>query len=81
MPETSTILVPVKLKKELDAFKDHKKETYTEVICKLIEIAKENEESDLELSEETLLAISEARNEAKKGKVFSSKQVRQELGL
>ncbi len=78
---TTTIQVPVKLKKELDAFKDHKNEPYADVISKLICIVREDEESKLELSGETLAGIREAREDMKAGRVFSSKQIKEELGL
>ena len=79
--DTTTLQIPLKLKKELDSFKDYARETYAEVINKLINRAKEDEEAELELSEETLKAVREAREDVKKGRVYSSKQVKKELGL
>ena len=81
MADNTTILVPQKLKRELDSFKDYRRETYAEVIGKLICIAREDEESRLALSEETLKDIKEAREDIRKGRVFSPKQVKRELGL
>ena len=42
MADTSTIVVPKKLKKDLDSFKDFERETYADVIEKLIFKAKQN---------------------------------------
>lgn len=81
MAETTTIQVPQRLRKELDSFKDYNRETYAEVIGKLIEKCRQNEEEKLELTMETLEAIEEGREDARKGRVFSSKQVKKELGL
>ncbi len=81
MPETTTIQLPQKLKKNLDLLKDYRRQTYAEVICKLVNSARQDEEAKLELSEDTLKSIREAREDIRKGRVFSSKQVRKELGL
>ncbi len=81
MSETTTIQISVKLKKELTSFKDYNRETYADVIEKLISIAKEDGETNLELSKETLKDIAEARDDIKKGRVYSSKQIKKELGL
>jgi len=42
---TTTIMVPVKLKKELDALKAHHRESYAEVISKLVHPTKEGTRS------------------------------------
>lgn len=81
MSSTTTIQVSNRLKKNLDAFKEHSRETYEEVIDRLVEIVKEDEESDLELSEETLAGIKESTEDLRKGRVYTSKQLRKELGL
>ena len=81
MPATTTVQVSTKLKKELDGFKEHKRETYAEVIGKLIEKAKEDEELELELSEETAIGAVEAKEDIRKGRVYSTKQLKKELGL
>lgn len=79
--ETTTIQIPIKLKKELTSFKDYNRETYADVIEKLMSIAKQDEEDKLELSDETLKDIEEARRDIKKGRVYSTKQIKKELGL
>lgn len=81
LSETTTIQLPQKLKKDLDSLKDYGRQTYAEVICRLVNSAKEDEEARLELSEDTLKSIKEAREDVRKGRVFSSKQIRKELGL
>ena len=81
MSETTTIQIPVKLKKELTSLKDYNRETYADVIEKLISIAKDDEEDKFELSAETLKDIAEAREDIKKGRFYSTKQIEKELGL
>lgn len=81
MLNTTTIQVSNKVKRELEGFKDYPRETYAEVIKKLIEIAKEDEESKMELSEETLKGLKEAEEDIKKGRVYTTAQVKKELGL
>ena len=61
--KTTTVQIPIKTKKELDSFKDFERQTYAGVIDKLIDIVKEDEESKLELSNETLKVVKEARED------------------
>ena len=77
----TTIQVSSKLKRELDSFKEYARETYAEVIGRLVEQAREDEESRLELSEETVKDIQEAREDLRKGRVKTSRMVRKALGL
>lgn len=81
MPGTTTIQISNNLKKDLDSFKEHNRETYEEVIDKLILFAKENEESKMELSKETLEGIKEAKEDIKKGRVYTTAQLKKELGF
>ena len=81
MAENTTILVSKKQRKELDSFKDHPRETYGDVINKLIFIAKESNESRLELSSEALKAVEEGRKDFKQGRFYSTEQLRKELGF
>jgi len=81
MSEITTIQIQKSLKKELDSLREYKRETYADIIKKLIERFKEREESELELSEEVLKAIKEAREDVRKGKVYSTKQIKETLGL
>ncbi|MBS3061978.1 MAG: hypothetical protein J4215_05340 [Candidatus Diapherotrites archaeon] len=81
MADNSTIQIPVKVKKDLDAFKENERETYADVIEKLLSRIREDEEAEFELSSETLRGIEEAKKDLRHGRVFSSKQLRKELGL
>ncbi|MCD6247526.1 MAG: hypothetical protein J7J87_03815 [Candidatus Diapherotrites archaeon] len=81
MSEITTIQIQKSLKRELDSLREYKRETYADVIKKLIERFKEQEESELELSEEALKAIKEAREDVRKGKVYSTEQIKETLGL
>ncbi|MCX6802759.1 MAG: hypothetical protein NT067_06635 [Candidatus Diapherotrites archaeon] len=81
MAETTTIQIPKNLKGELDLIKGHERETYAEVIRKLVEKFRDDEEAELELAEETIEAAKEAREDLRKGRAYSSKQVKEELGL
>jgi predicted CopG family antitoxin len=79
--DATTIQVPNKVKNELDRFKGHPRETYADVINRLIEMAREGEESRLELSIETLKGIKQAKEDIRKGRVYTTAQVKKELGL
>ncbi|MDO8625586.1 MAG: hypothetical protein Q7R47_05875 [Candidatus Diapherotrites archaeon] len=81
MGDSSTIVVSKVLKKELDGFKDFDRETYADVIQKLVHRARQDDESKLELSSAALKAIAAAKKDIKAGRVFSSKQLAQELGF
>jgi len=81
LSNTSTIQVSKEIKRKLDAFKEYKKESYAEVIQKLVDKVKEDEESEMELSEETLKDLKEAEEDIRKGRVYTSKQIKKELGL
>ncbi len=81
MSEITTIQIQKSLKKELDSLREYRRETYADIIKKLIERFKEQEKSELELSEDALKAIKEAREDVRKGKVYSTKQIKETLGL
>ncbi|MFH0714684.1 MAG: hypothetical protein V1847_03245 [Candidatus Diapherotrites archaeon] len=81
MPVTTTIQISKKLKGELDSLKDFKRQSYEEVIGKLVYIVKEDEEASLELSDEALAGVRESMEDFKKGKVYTTAQLRKELGL
>jgi len=50
-----------------------------ELVHKLIKRAKEPDKPKLELSDETLRAIKEAKEDIKKGRVYTSKQLSKKL--
>ncbi|MFA4907957.1 MAG: hypothetical protein WC602_06810 [archaeon] len=81
MNKTTTILVSRQLKKELDSFKDFGRETYADVIRKLVHRARQSDESGLELSKGTLMAIEAAKKDIREGRVYSSKKLAEELGF
>ncbi|MHB8396358.1 MAG: DUF7557 family protein [Thermoplasmataceae archaeon] len=70
----STIQIKEETKKTLQSMKLHPRETYEEVIERLIE--------DLsELNEETKAEIEEARKEIASGKFITHEQLKKDLGL
>ncbi|MHB8359823.1 MAG: DUF7557 family protein [Thermoplasmataceae archaeon] len=70
----STIQIKEETKKRLQSMKLHPRETYEDVIERLIE--------DLsELDEETKVEIEEARNEIASGKFVTHEQLKKDLGL
>lgn len=52
------------------------RETYEDVICRLIKISKEEEE----LSTETIQKIEKALEDVKKGRLYSTEEAKRELG-
>ncbi|MCL5990003.1 MAG: hypothetical protein M1166_06720 [Candidatus Thermoplasmatota archaeon] len=70
----STIQIREETKKTLQSMKLHPRETYEEVIERMIE--------DLsELNEQTIAEIEEARKEIEYGKFVTHEQVKKDLGL
>jgi len=74
---TSTISVPNELKQQLNELKIHSKESYADVITRLIICA----EDPIPLSDEEIEGIKEALDDIKAGRVKSADQLRYELGL
>lgn len=81
MSDSTTIQISKKMKMELDSFKDHPRETYEEVLGRLVIIAKEDGEAELELSEETIRDIKKSRKNIRKGRFYTTEQIKKELGL
>ncbi|MBU7012329.1 MAG: hypothetical protein HXS46_16735 [Theionarchaea archaeon] len=73
----TTIQVTKRTKKELQKMKLFPKETYEEVIQRLIEISKKEEG----LSTETIQNIENALKDVKKGRIYSTEEVKKELDL
>ena len=70
----STIQIREETKKTLQSMKLHPRETYEEVIERMIE--------DLsELNEQTIAEIEEARKEIEYGKFVTHEQIKKDLGL
>ena len=78
--KATTIKVYEDTKSQLDKFREHKNESYNEVIKKIIFIA-QNVHDDPELSQETVEAIEKARTRIKKGKFLTEEEAAQRLGL
>ncbi len=76
----TTIKLKRKTKHELDKFREHKNETYDEIVRKLVYIA-QNLEKNPELSEKTILEIEKARERIKKGDFYTEEEIQEILGL
>ncbi len=73
----TTIQVTKNTKDALERMKLLPKETHEEVICRLIEISREEEE----LSTETIENIERALEDMKRGRLYSTEEVKKELGI
>ena len=73
----TTIQLEEKTKEELERVKLFPRETYNEVIIRLIMTSQE----ETELSEQTIKNIEKALEDVKKGRLYSTKEVRKELGI
>lgn len=83
----TTIQIDEKLKEKLDGLKIHYRETYNELLSRLVNSAKNiDRESLIETIEilsdpETMREIAEALENYERGKSKPYKQIRKELGL
>jgi predicted transcriptional regulator len=75
MSSTTTIKIESDLRDRLNALKIHPRETYSEVIGRLVEMAIDDEP----LSDETIRAIEESLEDLKAGRVFTLDEVMAEL--
>ncbi|MBI2666609.1 hypothetical protein HYX13_03285 [Candidatus Woesearchaeota archaeon] len=78
--ESTTIKIHENTKLELDLFREHKNESYDEVIQKVVFIAKTCKDEP-ELSQETIQAIEKARERIKRGNFLTETEARKRLGL
>lgn len=78
--ETTTIKLYWNTKSELDKFREHRNESYDDVIKKVIYIAKVCK-TQPELSKETVEAIEKARERMKKGRFLTESEAKKRLGL
>jgi len=76
----TTIRLNQDTKAELDQFKQHKNESYNELLRKLIYIAKMCEKEP-RLSQKTMQEIKEARERIKKGEFYTEEEAKKILGL
>ena len=75
----TSIQVEKEIKERLDKFKNHPRETYNEVLARMIYLL--SEQNKEELSQQTIKNIRKSLNDIEKGKVYSLEQVEKELGL
>ncbi len=73
----TTIQLSKQTKEKLEKIKIQASETYENVIMRLIKYS----ENDMILSEETIKNIEEALEDVKKGKLYSSDEVKKMLGI
>lgn len=73
----TTIQVDRKVKDRLESMKAHPKESYNEIIKRLISISYDEQE----LSEQTVRNIEEALEDIKRGRMYTTKQVKERLTL
>lgn len=78
--EATTIKLQERTKEAIDTFREHKNESYDEVLQKIIFIVK-NVKKDPELSKETVDAIEKARERIRKGQYITEAQAKKRLGL
>jgi len=73
----TTIQLEEKTKERLGRMKLFPRETYNEVIIRLVLTSQE----ETELSEQTIKNIEKALEDVKKDRLYSTKKVRKELGI
>ena len=78
MVKATTIQISTLTRQRLERLKDYARETYEDVINKLIDIMAEE---NMELSEQTKKDIEEARKEFRAGKGIPLEQVLKKAGL
>jgi predicted S18 family serine protease len=78
MGNITTIQISSTTKQVLNSLKDFPRETYEEIINKLIDVVAEE---NMELSEQTKKDIEIARKEIKAGRFYAAEDVKKRLGL
>lgn len=73
----TTIQLEERIKNRLEEMKMYQRETYGRVIERLIKISSEEEE----LNPQTIKNIEHALEDVKRGKVYSTKEVKKKLGI
>lgn len=81
MEDLTSIQINKSTLNKLKNFKDYKRETYDELLNKLMKIIEFISKREPELKEEVINEIEEARKEIKEGKGISTKQLIKELGI
>ena len=73
---STTIKIKDKTRAKLESFKLHTKETYNDIIERLMKTAQDDE-----LDPQTIKNLKKSLNDIEKGKIYSLEQVEKELGL
>lgn len=73
----TTIQLEERIKNRLEKMKIHPREPYSKVIERLMQVSVEEEE----LSPKTLKNIEKALEDVKRGRVYSTKDVKKKLGI
>lgn len=81
MPQLTSIQIEKSTLNKLKDFKEYKRETYDELINKLMKIIEALSKKEPELKEEVIQEVEEARKELREGKGISTRQLIKELGL
>ena len=76
----TTIKIYDGTKHELDLLREHRGESYDDVIKKVVFIVK-NMKKEPKLSRETIKAIEKARERMKRGEFYTAAEVKKRLGL
>ena len=76
----TTIKLMEKTKKDLEKFREHNRESYEEIVRKLIFIA-ETAKVEPHLSKKTILEIEAARERIREGNYYTEREARKILGL
>jgi predicted transcriptional regulator len=76
----TTIKLEKETKRELDAFREYKNESYDEILRKILYIAK-NVEKNPQLSKKTIREIEKARKRIQEGNFYTEEEMKKILGL
>lgn len=78
--DATTIKVDLDTKHQLDQFREYKRETYDELIRKMLYIVKKAK-TQPELSKETITAIENARKRIRAGNFVTEEEAKKRLGF
>ena len=78
--EATTIKIKLETKNQLDQFREYERESYDELIRKMIYIVKKVK-TQPELSKEAVVAIEKARERIKAGNFITEKEAKKRLGF
>ena len=80
--ETTMIQIQKETANKLKGLKKYGRETYDEIIKRMIdELVEDIKEDDLSVSEGTIRAIKEGEEQIKRGEFYTTKQLKKELGI